>query len=301
MNPNVLVSAVIPTYKRPDKLDVAIKSVLQQTYPHIEVIVVDDNDPDTEGRKLTEEKMAQFNDEPRVKYIKHERNKNGSAARNTGARAANGEYVAFLDDDDEYLPRKIETQLEALKGRGEEWACCYSKYATRKAGGKAVKSSEHREGNLYLDALARNLWIASGSNLLVRKTAFFDINGFDESFIRNQDIEFLTRLLKKYKIAYASYCGLIVNIHYNHSYFDEEDITQQYLKRFESYVNELSPEDRVLFYRKINQQRFFYFFRNKHDFKKCHQMLKSKEVSFGDAAFYTLIKMWYIISRIFNA
>lgn len=300
MNSNVLVSVVIPTYKRPDKLDVAIKSVLQQTYPNVEVIVVDDNDPDTEGRRLTEEKMTQFDNEPRVRYIKHERNKNGSAARNTGARAAKGEYVAFLDDDDEYLPRKIETQLEALKGRDEEWACCYSRSATRKAGGKAVKGHEHREGNLYLEALSRNLWIASGSNLLVRKDAFFDIDGFDESFIRNQDIEFLTRLLKKYKIAYAPYCGLIVNIHYNHSFFDEEEITQQYLKRFGGYVNALSADEQKLFYRNINQQRFFYFFRNKHDFKKCFEMIKNKEVSIIDASSFTLKKMWLLFTRLFR-
>lgn len=300
MNSNVLVSVVIPTYKRPDKLDVAIKSVLQQSYPNVEVIVVDDNDPDTEGRRLTEEKMTQFDNEPRVRYIKHERNKNGSAARNTGARAAKGEYVAFLDDDDEYLPRKIETQLEALEGRDEEWACCYSKFATRKAGGKAVKGHEHREGNLYLEALSRNLWIASGSNLLVRKDAFFDIDGFDESFIRNQDIEFLTRLLKKYKIAYAPYCGLIVNIHYNHSFFDEEDITQQYLKRFEGFVSTLSADEQKLFYRNINQQRFFYFFRNKHDFKKCFEMIKNKEVSIIDASSFTLKKTWLLFTRLFR-
>ena len=114
MNSNVLVSVIIPTYKRPDKLDVAINSVLRQTYPNVEVIVVDDNDPDTEGRRLTEEKMSKFNDESRVKYIKHDHNKNGSAARNTGARASKGEYVAFLDDDDEYLPNKIESQLQTL-------------------------------------------------------------------------------------------------------------------------------------------------------------------------------------------
>ena len=266
----------------------------------MEVIVVDDNDPDTEGRRLTEEKMTQFDNEPRVRYIKHERNKNGSAARNTGARAAKGEYVAFLDDDDEYLPRKIETQLEALEGRDEEWACCYSKFATRKAGGKAVKGHEHREGNLYLEALSRNLWIASGSNLLVRKDAFFDIDGFDESFIRNQDIEFLTRLLKKYKIAYAPYCGLIVNIHYNHSFFDEEDITQQYLKRFEGFVSTLSADEQKLFYRNINQQRFFYYFRNKHDFKKCFEMIKNKEVSIIDASSFTLKKTWLLFTRLFR-
>lgn len=302
MNSQVLVSVVIPTYKRPDTLNRAIKSALNQTHPLIEVIVVDDNDPDTEGRRLTEAKMAEFDNESRVRYIQHEHNKNGSAARNTGARTAKGEYVAFLDDDDEFLPRKIETQLDALEGRGEEWACCYSKYATKKAGEKhPIESNEHREGHLYLEALMREFHIASGSNLLVRKTAFLDIDGFDESFIRNQDIEFLTRLLKKYKIAYASYCGLVVNIHYNHSFFDEEDITQQYLERFKDFVSALSKEEQTLFYEKINQQRFFHFFRGKRDFKKCWSMIKNKEVSISGAISYTSKKMWYYLRRFIDA
>lgn len=291
MNTNSLVSVIIPTYKRPDTLDVAIKSVLQQSYPYVEVIVVDDNNPDTEGRRQTEKKMSQFNNEPRVKYIQHKHNKNGSAARNTGARASNGEYVAFLDDDDEYQPRKIESQLEVLTARDSSWGCCYSKYATRKAGQNAVESSEHREGNLYLEALMREFHIASGSNLLVRKEAFLEINGFDESFKRNQDIEFLTRLLKKYKIAYSDYCGLIVNIHYEHNYFDEQEIINQYLERFDGFIKALPLDEQKLFYRKISQQRFFDYLRVKHDYKSCFKMIRSGEVSFVDAFSYTSKKI----------
>lgn len=302
MSKDYTVSVIIPTYKRPDTLDRAIKSVLNQTYPLVEVVVVDDNNPDTEGRRLTEAKMAEFVDNSRVKYIKHEYNKNGSAARNTGARAASGDYVAFLDDDDEYLPKKIETQLNALEGRDEEWACCYSRYGTKKAGEKKhIESNEHREGHLYLEALMREFHIASGSNLLVRKSAFSDIDGFDESFIRNQDIEFLTRLLKKYKIAYASYCGVIVNIHYNHSFFDEEEVTQQYLERFKGFVSALTKDEQTLFYEKINQQRFFHFFRGKRDFKKCWSMIKNKEVTVTGAFSYTSRKMWYYLMRFIYA
>lgn len=291
------VSVIIPTYKRPDTLDRAIRSVLDQSVKDVEVIVVDDNNPDTEGRALTEAKMTQFAEEPRVRYIKHERNKNGSAARNTGARAATGEWVAFLDDDDEYLPKKLESQLSALEGRDEEWACCYSKYATRKQGKEPVESNEHREGNLYLEALMREFHIASGSNLIVRKTAFDAINGFDESFIRNQDIEFLTRLLQKFKIAYSDYCGLIVNLHTNHSYFDEQEIIDQYVARFQPFVSALTPEEQALFNRKINQQRFFDYFRVKHDFRKCFAMIRRGDVSFKDAASYTMKRIVAYLKR----
>ena len=297
MNTNILVSVVIPTYKRPDTLDRAIQSVLNQTLNDVEVIVVDDNNPDTEGRVLTESKMAQFANEQRVNYIKHERNKNGSAARNTGARAASGEWVAFLDDDDEFLPRKLENQLQVLEGKGEEWACCYSKYATRKEGKEPVESSEHREGNLYLEALMREFHIASGSNLLVRKDAFMAINGFDESFKRNQDIEFLARLLQKYKIAYSEYCGLIVNIHFNHGYFDEQEVINQYVARFQPFIDALKPEEQALFYRKISQQRFFDYFRVKHNFRKCISMICKGEVSFYDAASFTMRRMVSYLKR----
>lgn len=282
-----ICSVIIPTYKRPDTLDRAINSVLNQSLKEVEVIVVDDNNPDTEGRLLTEEKMKQFEDNPRVQYIKHEFNKNGSAARNTGARAASGKWVAFLDDDDEFLPKKLEMQLMALNNRDEEWACCYSKYATKKPGEKPVECGENREGNLYIEALMREFHIASGSNLLVRKTAFEDINGFDESFLRNQDIEFLTRLLQKYKIAYSDYCGLIVNIHFNHGYFDEQEIINQYIERFKPFVSVLTSEEQALFYKKINLQRFFDYFRVKHSFGKCLGMIMRGDVTFVDAASYT--------------
>lgn len=292
-----IISVVIPTYKRPDFLIRAIESVLNQTYSNVEVIVVDDNDPNTEARTMTEGLMKQFGYNTRVNYIKHEHNKNGSAARNTGAKAARGDYIAFLDDDDEYLPRKIEFQLEALEGRNEEWACCYSKYATKKPNKKPVESHECREGNLYLEALMREFHIASGSNLLIKKTAFFDINGFDESFTRNQDIEFLTRLLKKYKIAYSPYCGLIVNVHFNHGYFDEQEIINQYLNRFDSYIEELSTDDKKEFYKRINQQRFFDFFRVKHSVRQCVAMIRDGKVSFIDAITYTMRRLVYFMKK----
>ncbi len=297
MNSDALVSVIIPTYKRPDTLTIAIDSVLHQSYPCIEVIVVDDNNPDTEERRITEEIMTAYADEPRVRYIRHDCNRNGSAARNTGAQNALGEWIAFLDDDDEFLPLKIESQIKALNGRSNEWACCYSKYAIKKPGEKLFASSEHREGNLYLEALMREFHIASGSNLIIKKDAFEAINGFDESFIRNQDIEFLTRLLQKFKIAYSDYCGLIVNVHTNHGFFDEQEIINQYVERFQLYVSLLSDQEQALFYRKINQQRFFDYFRVKHNYKQCIKMIHKGDVSFGDATSYLLRRLMSVLKR----
>ena len=77
---NPLVSVIIPTYNRPDNLSRAIDSVLNQTYDNIEVIIVDDNNPNTEARVRTEEFMSQYEKNSHIKYIKHEKNKNASAA-----------------------------------------------------------------------------------------------------------------------------------------------------------------------------------------------------------------------------
>ena len=98
----MLVTAVITTHKRkPDVVERALKSVLKQTYDNIEVFVVDDNDPSFIERIATEEVMSQYENNPKVTYIQHEYNKNGSAARNTGWLHAKGKYITYIDDDDE--------------------------------------------------------------------------------------------------------------------------------------------------------------------------------------------------------
>ena len=79
-----MVSVIIPTYKRADYLTRAIDSVLNQTYNNIEIIVVDDNNSNSTDRKNTESIMQKYNENSKIKYIKHSKNMNGSAARNTG-------------------------------------------------------------------------------------------------------------------------------------------------------------------------------------------------------------------------
>ena len=101
---NKLVSVIIPTYGGGEYLKRCIESVLAQTYPNIEVVVVDDNGLGTPNQLLTQKVMQEFKDDTRVKYVCHEINKNGSAARNTGFRNSKGEYICLLDDDDEWLP-----------------------------------------------------------------------------------------------------------------------------------------------------------------------------------------------------
>lgn len=109
------VSVVIPTYKRETKyLLRAITSIKNQTYKNTEIVIVDDNPPDSEYRKKTVDFMRQYNDNPDVIYYVNSQNMGGSLARNNGIKVATGDYITFLDDDDEYLPKKIEKQIKFM-------------------------------------------------------------------------------------------------------------------------------------------------------------------------------------------
>lgn len=185
-----LVSVIITTYRRPKMLKRAINSVLDQTYENIEVVVVDDNNPETEGRKETEELMLCFKDFTNVKYIKHPRNMNGAAARNTGIKNSSGEIVSFLDDDDWYLREKIEKQVKYLVANPEY---------------DAVYCGWERDNKTYLSTKEGDLTfgILSGINpvitntIMMYKDAAIKCGGWDERFKRSQEPVFLLRYFDK--------------------------------------------------------------------------------------------------------
>ncbi|MCR0235261.1 glycosyltransferase [[Clostridium] innocuum] len=105
-----------------------MESVINQTYPYLEIIVVDDNDPSSNERYMTEDLLCKYLIDKRVIYIKHDRNKNGSAARNSGYKKSKGDYIMFLDDDDEFEKTKVEVQQKNLSGLSKDWGCNYTKY-----------------------------------------------------------------------------------------------------------------------------------------------------------------------------
>ena len=103
-----LVSCVLTTYNRSKILKRAITSVLNQTYTNIELIIIDDNSKDN-----TSDVVKIINNK-RIKYIRNTSNKGLSYNRNLGASLSKGEFVAFIDDDDEWFPLKIEKQLVTI-------------------------------------------------------------------------------------------------------------------------------------------------------------------------------------------
>lgn len=110
---NILVSVVIATYKRDKSLKNALQSLTTQTYKNFEVVVVDDNADSTWNTKVREI-MDNFFSFLNVNYVINECNMGSAASRNIGIENSNGEYITFLDDDDQYLPQKIEMQLNDM-------------------------------------------------------------------------------------------------------------------------------------------------------------------------------------------
>lgn len=197
-----LVSVIIPTYARSQYICRAIDSVLNQTYKNIEVIVVDDNGENTENQLATFQTLKSYIDKEQITYITHKTNRNGSAARNTGIFNAKGEYICLLDDDDEFFPEKVEKQVQVLNQLDDSWAGAFCNSINRFITPHGIKEQLNKvdlSKNLYEEFLFCRAKFGS-SSLMLRKSVCLEIKGFDTSFKRHQDWEFLTRILRKYKL-----------------------------------------------------------------------------------------------------
>lgn len=282
---NILVSVVIPTYGRPQTLERAVNSVLNQTYKNIEVLVVDDNNPDTDVRKETEEVMCKLKEsDERVIYLQHPYNKNGSAARNTGIFNSHGKYVALLDDDDEFKPNKIAVQLERMEKLDDTWAACITGFDKLSDGELMGVGAETKEGNILLDALGRNYYACSGSNLFIRKSVLEEIHGFNETFKRNQDLELLVRILQKYKIARCDENCLIIHAHKRSS--NAPEITALFLKNFSPIIEQQKECEKKRIYFLINLQLVRYYLIRKKEFTKAFSIMRGNGISALDLFLY---------------
>lgn len=191
------VSAVVTTYNRTTLLRDAIESVLAQTFEDFECIVVDDAS-DEDSQSVVEE----FDDE-RLRFVEHEQNRGLSTARNTGVDASSGKYVAFLDDDDQWLPTKLEKQVELLDDSPEEVAFvyCWMDYCSY-ANGKYRQCHPTLDGDIFEEVLDRQR-ITNGSTLLVRRDIFDKVGGFDESLSRGIDGDFIRRVAVDFEVRYV--------------------------------------------------------------------------------------------------
>lgn len=247
MNTAPKVSVIMPTYGPTPYLSAAIRSVGRQTWPNVEFLIIDDNDPDTPFRKETAEIVAQHQGLGQdICYLKHERNKNGAAARNTGIARATGDYISFLDSDDIYDPRRIEVAVSKVQPARDRIGGFYSGVEFRKGGKTYSTHRDVKSGNFLLETLACTFLIGTGSNLFIKRSVVEELNGFDENFLRHQDYEFLVRLFEKYDLV-ASAEVLVIKNNENlnlPSFAKSLAIKEQYLDKFAPLIDSLIQDDR---------------------------------------------------------
>ena len=194
---NNLVSCIIPSYKRTDTLRRAINSVLKQTYKNIEVLIVDDNFNGDEYSEQVRNIVVSF-DNPRIRLISQPMHINGAEARNAGVRAAKGEYIAFLDDDDEWLSEKIEKQLRFLKDNPIYDGC--SVFYQEFNNNIVVHSCPpYIARDLFYKIFCREVAVLTPT-VLLKKGCLINTGIFDNSLKRHQDLQMLLRFTSKYNL-----------------------------------------------------------------------------------------------------
>ena len=195
------VTVIIPTFNRASIVVRAIRSVLGQTYQDWELIVVDDGS--TDG---TEQAVRGLSDN-RIKYIRHDRNRRGgAAARNTGIRYAQGEYVAFLDSDDEWLPEKLQKELEVFRNSDPALGLVYTGEMILDETGRVLEICMATKSGWVYEVLLDSCFIGSCSRVTVKKQALERVAGFDETLVSHQDWDLWLRVARVYRIASIRDC-----------------------------------------------------------------------------------------------
>ncbi len=186
------VSVVIPTHNRAELLCRAIQSVLDQTFQAFEIIVVDDASGDD-----TEAAVRGFHDR-RIQYIRHAVGKGDAGARNTGVRNAEGDYVAFLDDDDEWLPEKLRMQMDFCEANGPDLAGVHTaRWTINTATGSRSILSVNGRGPHDLQAN----WITT-SSMCLRRRCFETVGFFDERIPFCSDYDMWIRVAQRFRLGY---------------------------------------------------------------------------------------------------
>lgn len=195
-----LVTVIIPTYKRePEMIAKSINSVLNQSYDNIELIIIDDSPKDYSFRIKVKDYIENLN-KKQIRYIQHKTNLGANAARNTGIKNANGKFIAFLDDDDEWEFNKLELQIKEFTN--ERIGLVYCKARVINTTDETVRPMINiiRKGNYFKELLKQN-FIGSNSFVVIRSDVIRTVGMYDENLTSNQDYDLFIRISQQYEIS----------------------------------------------------------------------------------------------------
>jgi glycosyltransferase involved in cell wall biosynthesis len=208
---------IIPTFRRASYLSRAIDSVLNQTYENIEVIVVDDNGNGSKYQAQTQQLMERlYGENPKVVYIKNDTNIGGANARNRGVEACAGDYLCFLDDDDVFLPYKIEIQLKYMVENKLDLS--FTDIKMHDTNDRVVDVREHGRYVKSLDnaqLLKYHLMhhLTPTDTYMFQREAFFKAGGFKQRVVSDEFLLMLSAIEADLKIGYLNKITAIQYIH----------------------------------------------------------------------------------------
>ena len=190
------ISVVIPTFNRDKLLRRALDSVIAQSLPPFEIIVVDDGSTDSTGTII---KSCYAKD---VQYL-FQPNGGVSSARNMGIRSSGGDWLAFLDSDDEWLPSKLAKQAKALS-KAPDYRVCHSNEIWIRRGRRVNPMRKHEKSGGWIYRKCLPLCVISPSSVLIHRMVFQSIGYFDEELPACEDYDFWLRVCSSYPVLYLS-------------------------------------------------------------------------------------------------
>lgn len=240
---NDKVSVIIPTFNRSELLKKAIESLEKQSHQNLEIIIIDDFSTDN-----TAAIVAEMTDD-RIIYLKHEVNKGGSEARNTGLRRATGNFIGFLDSDDQWLPEKIEKQLEKFNDEPDVGVVYSGVQVVDENNQPTRKIIPEYRGDILSKLLEFN-YIDTTSSVLVRKEVLDQIEGFDAKLPSCQDWDLYIRLAQVTKFDFVTESMVLF---YHHSgeriTTNKTSVLNGHLSIFEKYKKLAMQQRKSTFHR----------------------------------------------------
>ncbi|BCS87471.1 glycosyltransferase family 2 protein [Pseudodesulfovibrio sediminis] len=188
---NRLVSIILPTYNRADFIGTALDAVFAQTYEKWECIIIDDGSTDN-----TTDVLGAY-DDPRIRYI-HQENQGVSGARNTGIGICQGEVIALLDSDDEWMPNKLSTQLEYM--REHDYQICQTEEIWVRGGKRVNQPAKYAKPEGWFFEASLEMCLISPSCTMFTRNAWESIGPFDENMPSCEDYDMWLRACLEYPV-----------------------------------------------------------------------------------------------------
>ncbi len=234
------VSVIIPTYNRAHVLGRSIQSVLNQTFQDFELIIVDDGSTDD-----TEKIVKNLSNE-KVKYTKLQKNQGAGVARNIGIRLAKGDYIAILDDDDEWMPERLEKQMKVFSTAPMEVGVVYTRYIKYDSLGDYIPPLKvaKKEGDLFKQLLfeLHVQWQSS----LIKRECFNKVGLISESMLYARDWEFLLRISQHYQFLYIDEPLAIIYEQPEDRFSKQERLIVDLQRILKMYFSQIKQDRRVL-------------------------------------------------------